>query len=100
MPEGYISVNYNDVDNVGEALIAGTKAIRAMLDDLEQAIQPLRATWSGEAENEYEKIQRKWDADCDRMNQILASSSTTLEDMSFNYKRTDLNLALNWSDIG
>ncbi len=97
--DGYIEVHYADVDNVGEALRAGTASLRTMLDDLEAALAPLRATWSGVAEETYRQAKAEWDAAITRMGEILTRSSGVLEDMKFNYQRTDLNLAHRWADI-
>lgn len=100
MPDdSYIEVHYNDVDNVGEALGAGTAALRTMLDDLESALQPLRQTWSGAAEQSYVAAKAQWDGAVNQMQAILARSRPVLEDMKYNYQRTDLNLAMQWSDI-
>jgi len=97
--EGYIEVHYNDVDNVGEALHAGTIAIRRMLDDLETAIAPLKASWIGVSRDAYDTAKTQWDAAVTDMNLLLRNCRNTLEDMSYNYKRTDLDLAISWAGI-
>jgi 6 kDa early secretory antigenic target len=97
--DGYIEVHYNHVDNVGDALDAGTASIQRMLDNLETAIAPLKASWAGSAREQYDVSKRRWDAAVADMHVLLGNSSGVLHDMKHAYQRTDLNLAMRWAEI-
>lgn len=97
--EGDIYVNYGHVTNVEEALQDADKAINMVLTELEDAVQPLRATWDGASEEAYKYIMSVWQSNTADMQNILAKYNTTLSEMSYNYGNTDSNLALQWSEI-
>jgi ESAT-6 family protein len=97
--DGNIHVTYSGVQDVSDALSAGTKAIQALLENLEQAIAPLRSSFQGNAAGEYETRKNKWDADAADMGTILGSATQTLDEMAENYSHTDLTLAFQWADL-
>jgi len=97
--EGDIYVNYGHVGNVEQALQGADKAISAVLSELEDMVQPLRATWDGASEEMYKYIMGVWQSNTNDMQNILAKYNTTLSEMSYNYGNTDSNLALQWSEI-
>jgi early secretory antigenic target protein ESAT-6 len=94
-----IYVNYGSVSNVGQALADGDQAIQRVLTELQDVINPLRASWSGASEAEYVAVQNRWNNDIAAMNTLLAKFGSTLDDMTTNYGTTDNNLALQWSAI-
>ncbi len=57
--EGDIYVNYGHVDNVEQALNDADNAIQRVLNQLQDVINPLRATWSGVSEDEYIQVQTR-----------------------------------------
>jgi WXG100 family type VII secretion target len=94
-----IYVNYGQVTNVEEVLQDGTKQIEALLDNLNQQIQPLRATWAGVSDEEYNQVQARWNNDVGQMSSILVRYAGTLSNMQYNYSNTDSNLAFQWASI-
>jgi early secretory antigenic target protein ESAT-6 len=94
-----IYVNYGTVSNVGQALADADGAIQRVLTELQDIINPLRATWSGASEAEYGVVQNRWDNDIAAMNSLLARYGSTLDEMTTNYGATDNNLALQWASI-
>ena len=97
--DGYIHVNYGQVNGVYDALQGADKAIGMVLQNLEQVIAPLQASWLGISEDEYQMVQARWNQDMADMSATLTASAATLEEMSINYGNTDNNLALQWQQI-
>lgn len=94
-----IYVDYGTVNNVGQALADADAAIQRVLVELQDVINPLRASWSGASEAEYTAVQNRWDNDIATMNALLARYGNTLDEMTVNYGTTDNHLALQWSSI-
>jgi early secretory antigenic target protein ESAT-6 len=95
-----IYVNYSGVSNVLDELTTADSQIQAQLTELQQQIQPLRATWSGTSEQEYEMIQAKWNTHLATMQGILNGPvRNTLNEMQINYAQTDNGLAAQWQAI-
>jgi 6 kDa early secretory antigenic target len=97
--DGSIYVNYANVDNVGQALQDADAQIQRVLAQLQDTIQPLRATWSGASEAEYVQVQARWNSDLSQMNALLSRYTSTLDEMKINYGNTDNNLAFQWQAI-
>lgn len=97
--DGSIYVNYGHVDNIGQALQDADAQIQRVLAELQDTIQPLRATWSGASEAEYIQVQARWNSDIQQMNTLLTRYTSTLDEMKINYSGTDNNLAFQWQAI-
>ncbi len=97
--DGQIYVDYSHVTNVEQALEDADNQIKQVLTDLEDIINPLRASWSGASESEYTTVQNRWNSDLAQMNGLLATYRNTLSEMSINYNSTDNGLAHQWSSI-
>jgi WXG100 family type VII secretion target len=100
MSDGMIYCNYNNVENVEEALTDATAQVNAVLDRLQAAISPLTATWAGVSETEYQQVQARWTNDVEHMTAVLAQYNGTLGNMKWNTFSTDQNLAFQWQNIG
>lgn len=97
--DGQIYVDYGHVGSVEQALEDADSAIQRVLNDLENVISPLRASWSGASEAQYTQVQNRWNNDIAQMNSLLAQYRSTLSEMTINYNSTDNDLALQWSAI-
>ncbi len=97
--DGQIYVDYGSVSNVYQALEDADMAIQRVLTQLEDVINPLRASWSGASEAEYTAVQSRWNNDMGQMNALLGAYRNTLDDMTVNYGTTDNHLAFQWSSI-
>jgi WXG100 family type VII secretion target len=97
--DGQIYVDYGQVNNVYQALEDADNAIQQALAQLQDVINPLRASWSGASEAEYEIVQARWIDDTNQMNSLLGQYRNTLDEMTINYGTTDNKLALSWSSI-
>jgi len=95
-----ITVHYSGVDNAGEALAAGTKAIQQVLEELDQQISTVRSQWYGSSSEAYSQRQQQWNQATDDMNQRLNQAHVNLGEIRENYANTDSGLAMTWSEIG
>jgi 6 kDa early secretory antigenic target len=97
--DNQIYVDYGGVSNVYQALEEADARIQQVLTQLEDVINPLRASWSGASEAEYTAVQARWNSDMGQMNALLGVYRNTLDDMTVNYGTTDNHLAYQWSSI-
>ncbi|MGD0558672.1 MAG: WXG100 family type VII secretion target [Streptosporangiaceae bacterium] len=97
--DGYIHVNYGQVNDVYDALMDADKSIQMVISNLETVINPLLQSWQGISEGAWAQLQNWWNQEIGDMNALLAKSARTLEEMSINYGTTDNNLALQWEQI-
>jgi early secretory antigenic target protein ESAT-6 len=97
--DGNIYVNYGNVGDIHDALVGADQAIQGVLQNLEEAIAPLRASWSGASEQEYIHVQARWNDDIGQMNALLGHFGNTLDEMSTNYGTTDNHIAGQWQSI-
>jgi WXG100 family type VII secretion target len=94
-----IYINYTATSNIIDDLTQADSAIQGALNNLQDAIGPLRATWSGASDDEYSIVQTRWNNDMAQMQSLLPVYSNTLHDMSHNYNGTDLRIAGQWAGI-
>lgn len=94
-----IYVNYSATSNVVDDLSQADSSIQGVLNNLQDAITPLRATWSGASDDEYTIVQNRWNNDMAQMQAMLPKYSSTLDNMSNNYSSTDNRIAGQWSGI-
>jgi 6 kDa early secretory antigenic target len=92
-----IYVNYNSVGAVVDALVQADKSIQGVLNDLQNTIRPLQATWSGASDDEYTSVQNRWNNDMAQMQSMLNQYSQSVNDASDTYNNTDNRIAGNWA---
>jgi len=97
--DGQIYVDYSKVGNVYQALEEADSQIQQVLTQLQDVINPLRASWSGASETEYTSVQLRWNNDIGKMNTLLSTYRNTLDEMTVNYGSTDNSLANQWGSI-
>jgi 6 kDa early secretory antigenic target len=95
--DGQIYVDYGNVSNVYQSLEEADAQIQQVMTQLEDIINPLRATWSGASETEYIQVQARWNSDISAMNSLLGSYRNTLDEITNNYGTTDNHLAMQWA---
>jgi early secretory antigenic target protein ESAT-6 len=99
MSDGDIYVNYGSVNDVEDVLNDATNAVSQILDQIQQTVGPLVATWQGSSQEAYSQVQTKWNSDVQDMQATLSQYAPTLDEIKVNYGNTDNNLALQWSSI-
>jgi WXG100 family type VII secretion target len=96
-----IEVRYGGVHNVGEAFIDAAKALRQMLDQMDQQITAsgMNTYWQGAAQLEYATVKANWDQILDSMTAALNGMVQMLEEIAQSYQAADTNIAMNWQAI-
>ena len=61
--------------------------IQGSLDDLKQYLQPLVASWTGNASEQYNAHQAKWDQAAADLQQVLAAIGTAVQRAAEDYAR-------------
>lgn len=98
-PSDGIYLNYAITGNVLEELQWADQQLSQMITNLEQSVQPLRASWLGASDQEYQKIQAKWTLHMNAMTALLSAHHGTLSEMAINVNTNDLNIASQWEAI-
>lgn len=66
-----IQVTFGELGNAQGSIQTTWTNISRELDDLKRYLQPLVATWSGDASTAYQAEQAKWDQSANDLNQVL-----------------------------
>lgn len=85
-----IRVSHEGLDRAAEGLHAAVRRIDERLDRLEAELSPLRADWTGEAQQAYEVARRRWEAAMREMRDVLDSTSRTVVESNGAYRAADL----------
>ncbi|NJQ06537.1 WXG100 family type VII secretion target [Streptomyces lonarensis] len=97
--DGNIYMDYRGVDNVVEDLHAQTRAIRQMLDQMDQELQPLRNSWVGDASEQYAIKQAAWNNAMTEMDRLLTQDAALLQNLGQGYRRREAGLGQTWSEV-
>lgn len=97
--EGQIYVDYNGLEQVKEDLLAHTRAIQTLLNNLDQELAPLKASWSGDDQYTYQMKQQQWNQALENMATGLTAHSNLLGDIRDSYAHHERNLAQLWSEV-
>jgi WXG100 family type VII secretion target len=71
---GY-KMQFGAVETAGSDLGTGATNIETKLNDMDTALKPLQADWTGEASEAYVQAKAKWNAALSEMKQILTEIS-------------------------
>lgn len=92
-----MSVRPEQVTALAGQIRTGSNAIRAELDQLEQKIGKLRASWSGESQASYDEAQRRWNQSLAELQQLLTQIAAKTDEISQGYVNTDAQSAKRFS---
>ena len=92
-----MSVRPEQVTALAAQIRTGSNAIRGELDQLEQKIAKLRASWSGESQASYDEAQRRWNQSLSEMQQLLTQIANKTDEISQGYVNTDAQSAKRFS---
>lgn len=84
-----ISVQHAALDNAASDLMQTAKRIQQRLDTLEGELQPLRAEWTGQAEQAYVAAKARWDQAIQEMIALLAETGTAVSASNSAYRAAD-----------
>jgi WXG100 family type VII secretion target len=84
-----IFVNHASVEQVAADLANGVKKIEERLDRLENELKPLQSDWEGNAQQAYYQAKAKWDQAINEMKDLLAQTSTAVQQSNQEYQAAD-----------
>lgn len=84
------------IQSVAGSVSAANTAIATELETLDERVRVLRAGWSGEASDAYDKAHREWTARLTAMNKILASASNAASKSSERYAAGRVKIEERW----
>lgn len=85
-----IRVAHAGLDRAADGLHAACRRIDERLDRLEGELAPLRADWTGEAQQAYEVARGRWEQAMREMRDVLESTSRTVVESNGAYRAADL----------
>ena len=89
MSDGRIQVTFGELENARSSIQTTWGNITRELEDLKRFLQPLVATWSGEASTAYQAQQAKWDRAAADLNQVLNQIGVALGTSNENFQTAE-----------
>lgn len=74
-------MSFSGMEGVVDDLTATNAAIDSLLNELQDRLAPLAATWTGEAAQAYRLAREQWDASARRRSALLGRIRTTTSDV-------------------
>ena len=85
-----IRVAHEGLDRAADDLRAAVRRIDERLDRLEGELAPLRADWTGEAQQAYEVARLRWEQAMREMRDVLDSTGHQVVESNAAYRAADL----------
>jgi len=85
-----IRVSHDGLDRAAEGLHQAVRRIDERLDRLEGELAPLRADWTGEAQQAYLVARQRWEQAMREMRDLLDSTGRTVQESNAAYRAADL----------
>ncbi|MCP8708965.1 WXG100 family type VII secretion target [Streptomyces thermocarboxydus] len=99
MADGIIDVQYSVVRKVVEELTDQTQQIINTLNNLEDELKPLVASWEGADQEMYRQVQMQWDQATKNMATLLNDNGTLIQSIHDNHSRDERRSADNWGNV-
>ncbi|TPW76748.1 WXG100 family type VII secretion target [Schumannella sp. 10F1B-5-1] len=84
-----MSVKPGQVIALSGQIRGGASGIQSKLDDLDNEVGKLRASWSGSAQLAYDDAQRKWTQSVNELNSLLQQIASKTEEIAQHYTQSD-----------
>ncbi|WP_018297728.1 WXG100 family type VII secretion target [Corynebacterium lubricantis] len=91
-----IQYGFGSLAGAADDLQASSARVGAELEELKNLLRPMAATWTGEASENYQMHQRKWDEAAAELNMILDSIAKTVSDGNMRMKGINDAAAASW----
>ncbi|QAY62173.1 WXG100 family type VII secretion target [Xylanimonas allomyrinae] len=90
---GSFSVTPESVVTLSGQIRTGASGIRNELETLEQKVGRLRASWSGQAQEQYDIAQREWSKALGELQQLLERIASSTQQIADSYRSSDSSSA-------
>lgn len=96
MADGHILVTFEAVQGAQNDTAATYAAINNELSDLHAYLAPLVASWTGQASENYQALQKQWDTAATDLNSVMNTISAALGTAHTNYTGAENANASMW----
>jgi WXG100 family type VII secretion target len=83
---GDLKVDFAALSGASADISAGANQIQNQLDQMDSALQPLRADWTGSASEAYQTAKTQWTQAITDMKQLLAEIGTAVSSSHDDYR--------------
>lgn len=97
MAGGEVLVTFGEISNAQQSVANTSRNVGQQLDDLKSFLQPLVATWTGQAAEDYQFKQAQWDRSAAELNQVLSQVGVALGTANDNYQQAEQSNAARWT---
>lgn len=88
-----MKVTYAALESAADDIQTQAKALRADLEEIQQAVKSVSEVWEGEAKQTYDQAQHTWDQKADHMQNLLMNIAAEIRVASGDYSATDQKAA-------
>ncbi|GFH38062.1 WXG100 family type VII secretion target [Streptomyces pacificus] len=99
MADGIIDVQYSKVRYAIEELQDQTQAITVTLNNLEDELRPLIASWEGADQEMYRQVQAEWNQATRNMAALLGDNSLLIQGIHDSHARDEQRSADSWGSV-
>jgi 6 kDa early secretory antigenic target len=92
-----ILVTFGELENARSSIQTTWTNISREMEDLKRYLQPMVATWTGEAATAYQAHQAKWDRSAADLNQVLNQIGVALGTSNENYQAGEAANRARWT---
>ncbi|MEU1085991.1 WXG100 family type VII secretion target [Streptomyces sp. NPDC005576] len=97
--DGIIHVEYSRVDQAAEDMRLQTNRIQSLVQALNEELAGLHGAWQGADAATYSALQEKWNQATTQLGTVLTKHSSTLSDISDQYRKHENRSASEWGNI-
>jgi 6 kDa early secretory antigenic target len=91
-----LKVNFGGLATAAADIQSSAANIESRLNDMDSSLQPLRASWTGEAATSYEAAKARWTQAISDMRTLLAEVGRAVSTSGDDYQATERNNAARW----
>jgi len=91
-----IKVTFGGLEAAAASISSNAQKVQGSLDDLKSYLQPLVASWTGQAAEAYQVHQKQWDTAAADLQQVLAAIGTAVQRAGEDYLDGERNNAARW----
>ena len=99
MSDGYIYVDYANVDNAVDEMRLQTREIEKIISSLNDELQPLQKSWEGDDREAYSEKQAAWNQAVANMRKWLGDNAQTLNHIRDLYTHNERSQTQSWQGV-
>jgi WXG100 family type VII secretion target len=93
---GDLKVDFGALSGASADITSGANQLQSQLDQMDSALQPLRADWTGSASEAYQTAKTQWTQAITDMKQLLAEIGTAVSTSHDDYQAGEQKNTARW----